>query len=375
MSTGYVWDERFAWHDAGRASTSVWSEPYPALDRPESKRRLHGLLAASGLADKLIRIPARAATEAELARFHTQRYIRRVWTLSEAGGGEAGENARFGPHGYEVARFAAGGCIAAVDAVLSGEVDNAYALVRPCGHHAEPDRGRGFCIFGNVAIAVKHAQQVRGVERVAVVDWDVHHGNGTELAFYADPSVLTISLHQDRYYPVDSGGIDAVGEGPGRGFNMNLPLPPGSGHGAYLAAFDELVVPALNAFAPELIVVAAGYDAGIGDPLGRMLCYSETFRQMTRHLKAVARRHCKNRIVISHEGGYSPTYVPYCGLAVFEELAGIRTAVVDPLATWYSQVGGQHLQPHQHRYIRRGARVLDELTERISSKAREEEIV
>lgn len=155
MITGLVWDERYAWHDAGRASQSPWAEPYPALDRPESKRRLRSLLEVSGLARQLVPIDPRTATEAELLRFHTADYVRRVRTLSESGGGDAGESAWFGPNGFEVASLAAGGCIEAVDAVLTGRVDNAYALVRPCGHHAEPDRGRGFCIFGNVVLAVR----------------------------------------------------------------------------------------------------------------------------------------------------------------------------------------------------------------------------
>lgn len=371
MTTGFVWEERFAWHDAGRASQSRWAQPYPALDRPESKRRLRNLVEISGLLDQLVLIPARPATEAELATFHTRDYIERVQQVSATGGGDTGESACIGPDGYEVARLAAGGCIAAVEAVLTEEVDNAYALVRPAGHHAEADRGRGFCVFANIVLAIRHAQRFRGVERVAVVDWDVHHGNGTEAAFSRDPSVLTISLHQDGYYPVDSGGMDAIGEGAGRGFNLNLPLPPGSGHGAYLAAFDRVVIPALRAYGPDLIIVAAGYDAAISDPLGRMLCYSETYRQMTHRLKAAAESLCDGRLLVCHEGGYSPTYVPFCGLAVLEELAGVRTAVKDPLADWYASVGGQALQRHQEAIISRAEDLIVSRHEDTTSAARQ----
>jgi acetoin utilization deacetylase AcuC-like enzyme len=356
MATGFLWDERFAWHDAGRASQSPWAEPYPALDRPESKRRLRNLLEVSGLLQRLAPLAARPATETELLRFHSHAYLKRVRALSENGGGDAGESAVLGPGGYEIASLAAGGCIEAVDAVLRGEVDNAYALVRPAGHHAEPERGRGFCIFGNIAIAVHHAKAVRGIERVAVVDWDVHHGNGTQMAFYDDPTVLTVSLHQEHCYPVDSGGIEETGTGAGHGFNLNLPLPPGSGHGAYLAAFEQIVLPMLRAFRPELIMVACGLDAGINDPLGRMLCFSESFRCMTRHLKALAGEVCDGRLVLCHEGGYSPTYAPFCGLAVIEELSGERSEVVDPMAAWYARMGGQMLQPHQARLLERLAR-------------------
>lgn len=366
--TAILWDERFAWHDAGRASTSPWAEPYPALDRPESKRRIWSLLQASGLTEKLVVLKPRPATEGELLRFHSKAHIDRVKTLSSAGGGDAGESARFGPNGFEIARLAAGACIGATDAVMRGRVDNAYALVRPCGHHAEADRGRGFCIFGNVALAVAHAKTVHGARRVAVVDWDVHHGNGTQTAFYADPDVLTISVHQDGYYPTDSGRVEETGQGKGRGANINIPLPAGSGHDAYLAAFDDVIAPAVDRFRPELIVVASGYDAAVSDPLGRMLCHSETYRLLTRRVLALAARHCGNRLVVCQEGGYSPTYAPFCALAVVEELCGIRTAVEDPLLAWYTNLAGQQLQPHQRQAIARataqhtiGARTAKEL--------------
>jgi len=362
MTTGFVWHEDYAWHDAGRASSNPWVEPYPALDRPESKRRLYSLLQTSGLYDKLRPIAARTATEEELLRFHTAEYVERIRALSAVDGGDAGESAHFGRGGFETASLAAGGCIEAADAVLTGRVDNAYALVRPCGHHAEAARGRGFCIFGNVVLAVQHARVVHGVERVAVIDWDVHHGNGTQAAFYSDPTVLTISLHQDRCYPIDSGGIEEIGEGAGRGYNLNLPLPPGSGHGAYIAAFDRIVMPAIRAFHPGLIVVAAGFDAAASDPLGRMLCHSDTYRQMTRRLKNAARDLCSGRLLICHEGGYSPTYAPFCGLAVLEELAGERTAVTDPLGAWYAAMGGQELQAHQADMLTRAAAYFDSLS-------------
>jgi acetoin utilization deacetylase AcuC-like enzyme len=358
MTTGLVWDERYAWHDAGLASSSPWSEPYPALDRPESKRRIWSLLQASGLAERLVPVKARPATEAELGRFHTAEYIGRVRALSQAGGGDTGESAPIARHGFEIARLAAGGCIEAVEAVLRRRVDNAYALVRPAGHHAEPGRGRGFCVFGNVVLAVRHAQDVHGLDRVAVIDWDVHHGNGTQLAFYADPGVLTVSLHQDRCYPVESGGLDEVGEGAGRGTNLNIPLPPGSGHGAYVAAFDRVVVPAVTRFRPQLVVVACGFDAAINDPLGRMLCHSGTYRALAQRTLAMARQLCGGRLVVCHEGGYSPTYAPFCAHAVIEEMAGVRTDCVDPLLGWYANMGGQELQPHQDAVIQAAAALL-----------------
>jgi acetoin utilization deacetylase AcuC-like enzyme len=359
MATGLVWDERFAWHDAGLASTNPWAEPYPALDRPEAKRRLWSLLQASGLAERLVPICARPAIDDELLRFHSADYIDRVRSIASTGGGDAGESARFGRNGFEIARLAAGSCIAAVEAVLERRVENAYALVRPSGHHAEPDRGRGFCIFGNVVLAVEHARCAYGVKRIAVIDWDVHHGNGTQMAYYADPNVLTISLHQDAYYPSDSGALSETGEGAGRGANINIPLPPGSGDGAYRSAFDRVVIPAVAAFRPELIVIASGYDAAASDPLGRMLCHSGTYRAMTAAVVQLARSYCDSRLVICQEGGYSPTYAPFCGLAVIETLSGEATEVVDPMLGWYATLGGQRLQPHQARIIDAAAALLE----------------
>ena len=356
MTTGWVSHELYMWHDTGRATAMSpgrkWMQAWEHYENPETKRRLRNLIEVAGLFDDLVALKPRMATVDEILRFHTPDYVESIRAMSDASGGNAGELTPFGPGSFEIALLAAGGTITAIDAVLEGRVRNAYALVRPPGHHAEADRGRGFCIFGNVVVAIEHARAKRGVARVAVVDWDVHHGNGTQNAFYRDPQVLTISIHQDRLYPRDSGALDERGEGPGAGFNINIPLPPGSGHGAYLAAVERVVVPALRAFRPELIVVPSGFDGGMYDPLGRMMAYSETFRTMTRMLMTVADELCGGRLVLSHEGGYSPVYVPFCGLAVLEELSGVKTAINDPMAAFVASVGGQDLQPHQDDILR-----------------------
>jgi acetoin utilization deacetylase AcuC-like enzyme len=345
------------WHDTGRATAPSadrkWLQACEHYENPETKRRFRNLIEVAGLFDDLVSLKPRTATVDEILRFHTRAYVESIRAMSEAAGGNAGEGTPFGPGAFEIALLAAGGTITAVDAVLDGRARNAYALVRPPGHHAEAGVGRGFCIFGNVVVAIEHARAQRGVGRVAVVDWDVHHGNGTQRAFYRDPGVLTISIHQDRWYPQDSGSIDERGEGAGVGFNINIPLPPGSGHGAYLAAVGRVVVPALHAFRPELIVVASGFDGSMYDPLGRMMAYSETYRAMTRMLMAAADELCQGRLVLSHEGGYAPTYVPFCGLAVMEELCGVKTAVNDPMAARAASAGGQDLQRHQDEIIRR----------------------
>jgi acetoin utilization deacetylase AcuC-like enzyme len=354
MATGWVSHERYFWHDtrsaAGFMPAGGVIEPEAHAESPATKRRFRNLLEVSGLLDKLVHIAPREATEAEVLRCHTREYVDRIKTMSAEFGGDAGELTPFSPGGHEIALLAAGGVITAVDAVLEGKVDNVYALVRPPGHHAEADVGRGFCIYANAAIAARHAREARGLERVAVVDWDVHHGNGTQKAFWTDPSVLTISSHQDNYYPPDSGHVNEVGEGDGEGYNVNIPLPPGSGVGAYVAAYERVVAPALRAFRPELIIVASGLDASAMDPLAHMLMHSDGYRRLTRILMDVADE-VDARLVVEHEGGYSSAYVPFCGLAVVEELSGIRSGVDDPFLPIFEGIGGQELQPHQDAAI------------------------
>ena len=352
--TGLVWHERYMWHDTGSGTSELpsggWLEPHSHAENPDTKRRLKNLLDASGLTEQLVALPPRPATADELCRVHGLAYVERIRELSAGRGGDAGSEAPFGNGSFEIAALAAGGTIAAVDAVLDGRVDNAYALVRPPGHHALPDLGMGFCIFANVAVAVRHAQAARGLGRVAVVDWDVHHGNGTQAAFWEDGSVLAISLHQDGLYPAESGSVDETGAGAGAGTTLNVPLPAGSGRGPYLSAVDRVVVPALDRFRPELIVIACGFDAGALDPLGRMLLAAGAFGELTERLLDAASRLCEGRLVASHEGGYSAGHVPFCGLAVIEALSGLSAGVEDPFA-YLGEIPGQDLQPHQEEAI------------------------
>jgi acetoin utilization deacetylase AcuC-like enzyme len=365
MTTGFLWHERYMWHDTG--SAALWHpaggsvQPSENAENPETKRRLRNLLEVSGLMDRLVPLKPRMASEAEVLRVHGEPYLRKIEKMSAEYGGDAGEVTPFGPGSYEIARLSAGGIIVAFDAVLDGTVDNVYALVRPPGHHAEPDRGRGYCIFANVSIAVRHAQIERGLGRVAVVDWDVHHGNGTEKIFYDDPGVLTISIHQDNWYPADSGHIDQIGEGEGEGYNINVPLPPGSGRDAYIATFERVVAPALRAYKPEAIVIASGFDGSIYDPLGRMMVTSTTYRKLARIMTDLAAELCGNRLVLSHEGGYSAAYVPFCGLAVMEELSGANTGIEDPFAVYIDVAGGHQLYPHQEAVIDQAAALAAKL--------------
>jgi acetoin utilization deacetylase AcuC-like enzyme len=360
-ATGWVWHERYAWHDArgmmDTAPPEALYEPYPSLESPTSKRRLRNLVDASGLLAELTSLGPRAAGDDVLSRVHDADYLARVRAESADRGGDAGSSTPFGRGTYEIAALAVGGCLAAVDAVLDGTVRNAYALVRPPGHHAGPAGGCGYCVFSNAALAALHLQRERGLERVAILDWDVHHGNGTQAAFAADPSVLAISIHQEDLFPPGSGRVEEAGEGDGRGATINIPLPAGSGRAAYLAALDRVALPALERFAPDFVLVACGLDAGMNEPLGRMNLTSECFALMTERVMAAADALCDGRLVLCHEGGYSPVYVPYCGLAIVERLAGIRTAVVDPWLTDERAVRELPLRAHEAAAIDAAARL------------------
>jgi acetoin utilization deacetylase AcuC-like enzyme len=352
VATGYAYHEIFGWHDTSSyagvfpPNPAAGLQPFVHMENAETKRRIHELVVVSGLIDHLVRIAPRRATDEEILRIHTADHLARIESESLLPkGGDAGDGiSPFGQGGIDIARLAAGAVIECLDAVLDGRVDNAYALVRPPGHHAIPSSGMGFCIFGNVAIAVAHARAVRGVERIAVVDWDVHHGNGTQAAFYGDPEVLTISIHQDNVFPPNSGHLDERGEGDGVGFALNVPLPPGTGDGGYVHVMDQVVVPAVRAFAPELILVACGFDAGVMDPLARQMVTSAGFRTLTERLLAAAAETCGGRVVMSHEGGYSPVYVPFCGLAVLEAMSG-QKVLDDPFLPLVSGFAGHELKP------------------------------
>ena len=234
--------------------------------------------------------------------------------------------------------------------MLDGTVDNAYALVRPPGHHALPDLGMGFCLFGNVAVGVRHAQAERGIDRVAVVDWDVHHGNGTQAVFWEDPRCSPCRCTRTASTPRVRGPSARSAQASGSGTSLNVPLPAGSGTGAYLDAIDRAVVPALEAFEPDLIVIACGFDAGALDPLGRMLLPAAAFGAMTERLLDAASRLCAGRLVASHEGGYSAGHVPFCGLSVIERLSGLSAGIDDPFA-YLAEVPGQELTAHQRAAV------------------------
>ncbi|WP_300060782.1 class II histone deacetylase [uncultured Roseobacter sp.] len=339
MATGFFWDEKCFWHAGGNYAFTlpIGGNVQPLAagglpESPETKRRLKNLMDVTGLSDQLDMRHAPRATREMLERVHPAAYLDAFKAMSDAGGGELGRRTPFAPGGYDIAALSAGLAVAAVDAVVTGALDNAYALSRPPGHHCLPDFPNGFCLLANIAIAIEEARSKGFGKRVVVLDWDVHHGNGTEAIYYDRDDVLTISLHQEGNYPLDTGAFADRGRGAGTGFNLNLPLPAGAGHTAYLYAMDRIVLPQIEAFAPDLIIIACGFDAAAIDPLARMLATAQTFREMTERVKDAAARLCDGRLVLVHEGGYSEVYVPFCGHATLEALSGSAITAPDPLA-------------------------------------------
>ena len=290
---------------------------------PERPERFDAVVAAlAPLAAALDPLPSRAADDEELLLCHTAAYLHRARTEIEAGEPclSTGDT-DVTPNSWEVAIRAAGGVLNAVDAVCSSRAGNAFCVVRPPGHHATASRGMGFCVLNNVAVAARYAQRKHGVARVAIVDWDVHHGNGTQDIFYADPSVFFFSTHQWPLYP-GTGRADETGHGRGEGSTMNFPLPPGSGRREILGAVQDSLMPAMDRFQPELVIVSAGFDSRLGDLLGRFTLTDEDFADLTRAVMEIASRSARGRVVSVLEGGYNLAGLASAARAHVEALAG-----------------------------------------------------
>jgi len=350
--TAFICDESYFWHNAGGGAlyepASKYVEENGSIESPQSKRRVKNLLEKSGLMEKLVQIKPISATETQLAYYHTERHIENVKRISEVGGEDCGDSAIVGKGSFEIAKLSAGGAIEAVKAVVcSDDVSSAYVLSRPPGHHAAADMGNGFCIFNNIVIAAKYAQNVLGVKKILILDWDAHHGNGTEDAFYEDDGVLFISFHQELLEPRNRGYMEDIGKGAGAGYNFNIPLDAGSGDAVYEYAFEQIVIPLADNFKPELILVSAGQDGNIFDPLARLMLSADGYRYMAKTTKSLADRHSGGKMVCLHEGGYCPVYVPFCSHAIIEELCGQKTDVTDPFI--YAMAGTPYktLLPHQ----------------------------
>jgi acetoin utilization deacetylase AcuC-like enzyme len=273
---------------------------------PESHHRLevvYEMLKDEGIERRCGILTPRPATQGELELNHSLNYINQIASSAGRSFTMLDPDTTTSPKSWEAAQMAVGGVLVAIDKVMGGEVGNAFALVRPPGHHAEKSRGKGFCLFNNIAIGAHYARQKYRLDRILTVDWDLHHGNGTQNAFYEDPHVVYFSTHQYPYYP-GSGGVNEVGEREGKGFTINVPLPGGQGDHDFAGIYQEILKPIASEFKPQLILVSAGYDIYFQDPLGAMKVTPEGFASLTSLIMDMAQSNCQRKLVITLEGGY-----------------------------------------------------------------------
>ncbi len=303
------------------------------LGHPESPQRLEAILEAwddAGLRRQMLALEPKPATDEQLLGVHSQKHLNKIRAAEEAGTVMLDADTFMSPRSREAAYLAAGAAVGAVDAVMNGQVDAAFALVRPPGHHATRDLAMGFCIFNNVAVAAQYAVDRYGLERVLIVDFDVHHGNGTQDIFYASPNVFYFSTHRYPFYPGSGHWLDN-GVGAGKGATLNVPLPHSVGDQMYARIFDDLLYPAARRFQPQLVLVSAGYDAHWSDPLGAlMLLTSEGYGYLTQVLSSIAQELSQGRQVWILEGGYHLEALAASATASACTLLGAETGP-DPL--------------------------------------------
>lgn len=296
-NTGLVYDPRYLGHDMGAG-------------HPESPARLRAImqqLEQSGTAARLTRIDPRTAEDEWITQIHTSEYLAMLKAHAPTNGRiSLDPDTSMSPGSLTAAYLTAGGALAAVDAIMRQQVDHVFCAVRPPGHHAEAERAMGFCLFNNVAIAARYVQGKYGLTRVLIVDWDVHHGNGTQHSFEDDPSVFFFSTHQYPHYP-GTGRATERGRGAGEGFTINVPMEAGEGDEEYRAVFQKSLVPAADAFKPEFVIISAGFDAHRDDPLASMRLTEEGYADLTGIVAGIANRHASGRILSSLEGGYHLT--------------------------------------------------------------------
>ncbi len=341
MSTAYFSHESFIKHD------------FPG--HPEHAGRIQAVwrqLQADGLLDQLLQFDPEPASDASILAAHDAAHLERLTVASrQAGMTRLDADTYFTPDSLGAARHAAGAVMGAVDAVLEGSAENAMAVARPPGHHATPGRAMGFCLLNNIAIGARHAQTRHGLNRVLIFDYDVHHGNGTQDIFYADPSLLFASIHQSPFYP-GTGALEERGAGAGRGATLNLPLPGGHGDAAYSRLLHEVIEPAVARFQPELILVSAGFDAHWVDPLASMRLTLAGYDSLARACLELAARHCGGRVVFVMEGGYDLRALAHGWGNIARALLGIEE-ISDP----YGAPPGSATPPSVDRLIERARRI------------------
>ena len=288
-------------------------------------------IAATSLSAVLKPLALRSAEREEILLIHSERHFEEIQATAKAERVFLDSDTVTSPASAEVARLAVGSVLGAVDAVMEGEVANAFAFVRPPGHHAKPDKAMGFCLYNNVAIAAAYAGRRYGLKRVLIVDFDLHHGNGTQKAFYTSPEVFYISTHQWPHYP-GTGALEETGKDTGEGYTLNLPLPAGTGDYGYSELFRRIVVPVGSEYRPELVLVSAGFDAHVHDPLGNMALTHQGYAAIAREILTLAESQCGGRTVFVLEGGYHLEGLERSSVSVLEVLAGVSQ-------------GGAELQP------------------------------
>lgn len=292
--TAYLYDKKFLEHKPGLG--------HP--EKPERLEAIHGKIKSSRFYNELLPVKAVKAEIEQVEMNHASSYIDKVKRASESGNGFIDPDTGVSRRSFEAALFAVGGSIALCDAVMAGKAVNGFCAVRPPGHHAEYDSSSGFCLFNNIAISAHHLKEKHGLKRIAIIDWDVHHGNGTQHSFEGDDFVYYISIHQMPLFP-GTGAESEKGYGRGKGYTLNIPMEPGNNDDDYLKAFEDIIIPGLEKYSPEILLISAGFDAHRADPLASIKLTTDFFGTMTKKLLNVAKKHCGGKIVAFLEGGYN----------------------------------------------------------------------
>ncbi|TCP30612.1 acetoin utilization deacetylase AcuC-like enzyme [Scopulibacillus darangshiensis] len=336
VPTAFIYHEDFLKHNTGKQMYRLPSghSMDVGLEFENGKRvaYIKDMLEKTGLLEHMKHVLPYEAAEEDLLRVHTQRHINDMRKKCQEGVRLLGSEVYGCQDSERIARLSAGGAMKAVDIVCNElePINQAYALIRPPGHHAGANHAEGFCIYNNAAVAARYAIEKYPLKRVAIIDWDVHHGNGTQEIFYSQNQVLFMSIHEENYFPLYSGQLEEIGEGDGRGYNVNIPLPSGTGSAGYNIVFDHLIDPIIQQYQPDLIIVSAGQDPNGLDPLSRMRVMRPGFQAMAGKVREMASATSNARLVVLQEGGYSLPYLPIATLGVIEGMTNMYTEFQDP---------------------------------------------
>lgn len=335
--TGLMYCESSAKYNAGdgylilSARNNPWISKTDYYDTPERVVQAYELLKKSGLLEKLVPIPSYKVNKEDLIGFHSKEYIDKIEKLSNEEGGDVGELCQIGKGGFDVIREAIGGDFNALDAIMNGEVQNAFCLQRPPAAHAERDMGFGFCVVNSFNILIKRAREKYGLKRIMIIDFDNHYKRGIEQAWYETDEVLYSEIHQSGALKEDDAAdknATWVGEGKGKGYNVVIPMPSGAGDDAYIKAFEEIILPVANQYKPELVVLIAGYASNIFDPLCRQQLTARGYFKLTEMIKNIADKYSQGRLIGILEGGKG-NYMSFCILKTLEAMSGEKTEVKD----------------------------------------------